>query len=150
MATATELLVAEELDPLREVAAARGWYFQLVDSTTFILRLPANDGSWVELLVKCDSYPTLPPAWHFRNPDTGVLDSPADTPRGGAFFHSNGVICAPWNRLAYSAHWSRGPHGDWTLGDWRANPQTGATKMLCAMALRIAVELQGPYEGRRG
>ena len=145
MVTAAALAVAEELLPLGSVASSRGWGLILIESTTFILNLPAKDRSLVQLLVDCDAYPAAPPAWHFRNPETGELDQRRDIPRGGTFFHSSGVICAPWNRLAYHPH---GPHDNWAISDWRANPQAGGAKTLCAMALRLAVELQGPYEGR--
>ena len=150
MATLTELVIGEEIADLRQVAEQRGWVLTVIDEVTFSLTLLAKDESSVQLYVECDDYPTTPPAWHFRNPKTGALDEAADTPRGGQFFHSNGVICAPWNRLAYQARSPRGPHGDWTIGDWKRNSYTGATTTLAAMALRVYVELQGPYEGRRG
>ncbi len=150
MATATELVLGEELEDLRRNAERRGWTLEVLDTKTFILALPAKDGTWVQLLAECDDYPTSPPAWHFRNPQTGELEHPAGTPRGGGFFHSSGVICAPWNRLAYRSQWERGPHNDWTIGDWRANPSTGGAKTLSAMALRIYVELQSSYQGRQG
>ena len=118
-----------------------------MDSTTFTLILPAKDGSSIQSIAECSDYPVLPPAWHFRNPESGALDQPRDTPRGGSFFHSSGVICAPWDRLAYRP---QGPHGDWQISDWRSNPKAGGTRTLCAMALRIAVELRGQYEGRLG
>ena len=145
MVTAAALTVAEELIPLMCVAVERGWGLRLVNETEFVLTLPAKDGSIVQLQVECDGYPVIPPAWHFCNPSTGQLDQRRDIPRGGGFFHGAGVICAPWNRLAYQPN---GPHNDWTISDWKSNPHTGAAKTLCAMALRVAVELQGPYEGR--
>lgn len=147
MTTASAFAVAEELVPLAKVAAARGWELNILDAVTFTLALPAKDESTFHLLVECDDYAVLPPAWHFRNLATGALDQPGDIPRGGSFFHSAGVICAPWNRLAYKP---RGPHGDWQISDWRSNPKLGGARTLCAMALRIAVELRGSYEGRQG
>jgi hypothetical protein len=145
--TVAELVVAEELTPLAQVVAQRGWRLAMMNATTFVLVLPAKDGSTVQLLVECDNYPVLPPAWHFQNPDTGEIDHPPDIPRGGSFFHSSGGICAPWNRLAYTPN---GPHSNWDISDWKANPKTCETKTLCAMALRIAVELRGAYAGRLG
>jgi hypothetical protein len=150
MVTLTELVIVEELTDLRQLVEQREWMMKVVDETTFIMILPAKDQSRVQLYVECDDYPTTPPAWHFRNRKTGALDEPADTPRGGQFFHGNGVICAPWNRLAYQARSPLGPHGDWTIGDWKSNSHTGGTTTLAAMALRIYVELQGSYEGRGG
>jgi len=133
--------------PLADVAIARGWGLIVLNPTRFTLALPAKDRSRIHLLAECNVYPVLPPAWHFVNAGTGELDRPADIPRGGSFFHSSGVICAPWNRLAYKP---RGPHGDWQISDWRANAKVGGVRTLSSMALRMAVELQGHYEGRQG
>lgn len=149
MATATELLLEEELAALREVALARGWAFEVVNSVTYILELPAKDGSIVQFYVECDEYPGLPPKWHVRNPDRGTLDEAADFPRGGSYFHASGVICAPWNRLSYAQVRPGAPHSEWDIGNWRANEKLGGGKTLCAMALRLAVELSTRYEGRR-
>lgn len=148
MAGAAALTVAEELLPLWCVSHARDWSLILVEPTEFILTLPAKDGSSVQLQVDCADYPGIPPAWHFRSPISGCLDLRPDIPRGGGFFHGAGVICAPWNRLAYKSYEPNGPHADWLISDWKSNPHTGAATTLCAMALRIAVELQGAYEGR--
>lgn len=151
MTTVAELSLEEELDPLGEVAAHMGWKLDRLDATSFTLGLPARDGSWFWLLCRCDRYPGFPPAWHWWNPETKQLDQPKDTPTGGGFFHESGVICAPWNRLAYKSEDPRGPHSDWTIGDWRANSYTRGCKTLAAMALRIAAELKAPaFRGRKG
>ncbi len=150
MTTAAGLTVAEELVAVQQNGCERGWIVQIKSETTFTLALPAKDATLVHFLVDCDAYPGQPPAWHYLNPESGALDQPPDSPAGGGYFHSSGVICAPWNRLAYSQVDSRGPHGDWQIGDWRSNPQTGATKTLAAMALRMAFELKASYTGRRG
>jgi hypothetical protein len=125
-----------------------GWSLDELDGTTFVLGLPARDRTTFWVKAVCDGYPGQPPAWHWYNPATGLLDQKADTPAHVGFFHSNGVICAPWNRLAYTAVDTRGPHTDWNIGDWRANPKTGACRTLGAMALRIAQELQSRLQGR--
>jgi hypothetical protein len=149
--TVARLSVDEELQPLIEIANRRGWTIARIDATTFVLGLPARDGSSFSLFCRCIGYPGVPPAWHWYNQETGALDQARDTPTGGGFFHSAGVICAPWNRLAYSSEDARGPHSDWTIGAWRTNGKTGACKTLPAMALRIAFELNAPtFSGRRG
>jgi hypothetical protein len=149
MPTVAELTMAEELRPLKEVADQKSWQLELVGPTTFRLLLPAKDGSQFQLEVDCSDYPSDPPAWHWRNPKSGALDQPADTPTGGGYFHGSGAICAPWNRLAYTSRNPKGPHGEWDIGHWRANPQTTGTSSLTAMALRISVELSGStYNGR--
>jgi hypothetical protein len=146
--TPAALLVKVELDALKENASLMGWPIELIDDLTFILGLPAKDGITYHLRVRCDGYPATPPAWHWFDPATGRIDDRQDTPRGGNFLHPCGVICAPWNRLAYPAIDSRGPHPDWQIGAWQNNPYTRACRTLSAMALRIANELLRSYVGR--
>lgn len=149
MATVTDLVFAEQFGHLREVAEHRDWPLRQIDGPGFELALPARDGSRFGLKVLCDGYPGTPPAWRWWNPETGACDQAADTPRGSGYFHSSKRICAPWNRLAYKQVDDQGPHGDWQLSTWMTNPKTGSCTTLAAMALRIAVELQGSrYQGR--
>lgn len=148
MSTPAALLVKVELDVLRQNADLMGWSIEHIDDLTFVLGLPAKDGVTYHLRVGCGGYPATPPAWHWFNPATGRVDDRRDTPRGGSFLHGNGVICAPWNRLAYTAVDSRGPHSDWQIGAWQNNAYTRACRTLSAMALRIAYELTKSYDGR--
>jgi hypothetical protein len=151
MPTVAELSLDEEFAPLEENAALKGWKLGRRGACEFVLGILARDDSWFWLLCRCDRYPAMPPAWHWLNPETMEYDRPQDTPKGGGFFHGNGVICAPWNRLAYKSEDPRGPHNDWTIGNWRAEPKTGACTTLSAMALRVATELRAStYEGRLG
>lgn len=150
MATATDLVFEEQFGHLREVAANRGWDLKQTGGQIFVLGLPARDGSHLWLKVECDGFPGTPPAWHWHNPETETLDSPADMPKGsGGYFHGSGRICAPWNRLAYKAVDPQGPHGDWELANWMTNSKTGRCTTLAAMALRVAVELASTrFQGR--
>lgn len=142
-----ELAFEEQFGHLAENASSRDWSLE----RALILGLNARDNSRFWLLVDCGEYPTLPPAWHWYNPEKGLLDHPADTPKGGTFFHSSGRICAPWNRLAYKKIDPHAPHGDWDLSNWIVNPKTGKCNTLSAMALRIHVELNSAhYQGRMG
>lgn len=150
MATATELILDSQIEDLRQNAELHSWYFKRVDSTTFMLGLSAKDGSDFALLVKCDGYAAKPPAWHWYNRETEAVDALCDTPLGGQFFHSSGVICAPWNRLAYKSEDPRGPHGNWNIGNWMNIRETGGTRTLAAMAGRIAYEFKVSYTGRKG
>ena len=151
MTTATDLVFAEQFGQLREIAENRGWDLTETGDPGFVLGLPAHDGSRLWLTVGCDGLPGLPPAWHWFNPETGAIDQPADTPKGGGYFHSSGRICAPWSRIAYKQVDAQGPHGDWELTTWMTNPKTKGCKTLAAMALRLFVELNGPrYTGRTG
>jgi hypothetical protein len=149
MPTVAELSVDAEYGALEENAQLLGWKLERTGPTSFILALPASDGSWFWLNCLADKYAAEPPAWHWYNPDTKRLDDPRDMPKDGGFFHSNAVICAPWNRLAYKSVDSRGPHDNWDIGNWRKNSDNGACRTLSAMALRIARELQVNMKGRR-
>jgi hypothetical protein len=152
MATVTELTFAEELKPLQDIVAQRpdDWQLGLRGSTEFALGIRDKNKAWIWFLVRCDRYPGAPPAWHWFNPETGAVDQPTETLRTGGFFHSSGVVCAPWNRLAYRAEDPRGPHPEWIIGNWREIPQTGQCNSLAAMALRLYVELHSPrYPDRK-
>lgn len=150
MATAAEFLIEEERLDLAKNAALLGWTYTPKDAENFVLGMTARDGTIFHLWCQHDRYIAMPPAWHWFNPATNGRDRAGDIPRGGSFFHSNKVICAPWNRLAYSTIDPRGPHGnDWQLANWRENPKTGACLTLSAMALRIHRELNAPsFQGR--
>lgn len=151
MNTATELTVIEESQPLQEISQTGRWQFEKVDTVRFRLGMKARDDSWFWLYVDCDRYPAVPPAWHWLNKTTGALNEQEDTPKGGGFLHGNGVVCAPWNRLAYRSENAKGPHSDWQIGNWKNNPKTGGCKTLAAMALRILHELKSPNcKGRIG
>ena len=148
MATLAELSVDDEFGALSENAELNGWKLERTTPTSFVLGMPAADGTWFWLNCVCDRYAAEPPAWHWYNPDSKKIDQHQDIPKPVGFFHSNGIICAPWNRLAYSTVDSRGPHGEWVIGDWRSNPQNGACRTLSAMALRIGLELRVNLQGR--
>jgi hypothetical protein len=148
--TIAELSIDAEFGPLEEAAAHHGWLLKRVSVPVFMLDIKARDGTWFSLHADCTGYDATPPAWHWRDIETNLLDQPGSMPAGGGYFHGNGVICAPWNRLAYQTIDPRGPHGDWTIGDWRTNPRTGACTTLAAMALRIGFELtKESFSGQR-
>jgi hypothetical protein len=151
VSTATQLLVEEECEALRQNAILLGWTFTQLDPQTFTLAMQAKDQSWFYLWVDCEGYGAIPPAWHWHNPVTNERGQLKDIPKGGGFFHPNAVICAPWNRLAYQRVDARGPHGEWELANWRTNKDTGACRMISAMALRIFAELWADsFSGRMG
>lgn len=150
MATAAELVVATELADLHEVAAVLGLSVISLSSRSFLVGLKAAEGSGFWVVCDADGYPGTPPAWRWCNAEGLEADALHLCPRSGAsaFFHDNGVICAPWNRLAYNSVDPRGPHGDWTIGNWQANSYTGECKTLAAMVMRIEIELQARFTGR--
>jgi hypothetical protein len=111
--------------------------------------LKADDGSPFFILVDCDKFPSFPPAFHWYNPETKQLDQTRDTPQANeGFFHSNGLICAPWNRLAYASENAKGPHSDWQIGNWLTNSYTKGCKTIAAMLIRIDYELKHKFKGR--
>jgi hypothetical protein len=64
-----------------------------------------------------DDYREQAPAWTFTDatwsaePRLQLFPRPGQTPYGASILHSKPVICAPFNRLAYSEH--KGPHDNW-------------------------------------
>lgn len=150
MSAATEILVAEQLAQLEESASAMGWTVKRLEGLEFVLGVKARDDSWLYVRCNPDRFPTLPPIWRWCDADGENTDAPEVTAQGGNFFHSAGVICAPWNRLAYKGEDSRGPHNDWTIGDWLSNPYTKQTVTLGAMASRIWIEAQTKFTERKG
>jgi len=118
-ATVARASVEAELDAARVWAARHDWILSW-EAETLLLRLatyhrPAQ--RLVELLAKTDGYRALPPAWMFVRPGTeeanaAVFPAAGNMPGIGSIFHGSGVICAPWNRLAYTEH--GGPHDNWS------------------------------------
>jgi hypothetical protein len=95
-----------------------------------------------------EDFPTMPPAWRFLDPRSGRDIGPAAYPAAGPFqngsvLHAHGVICAPWNRLAYADQ--GGPHADWTEPTrWQqlAPDRTHATTipdMLARLRAEVAI-----------
>jgi hypothetical protein len=80
-------------------------------------------------------YRVMPPEWRFVDPrneaDIGIAAYPLAGPYpSGSILHGNGVICAPWNRLAYGDR--GGPHPDWQdAASW----QTTAPGSTCALTI---------------
>jgi hypothetical protein len=94
-----------------------------------------------------DDYRALPPAWRFTQPASEELPrsawpQPGNVPGiGSSVFHTNPVICAPFNLLAYNDH--GGPHSDWGgPANWLAlRPDlvraTSVGEMLSVIALHL-------------
>jgi hypothetical protein len=74
-------------------------------------------GDLFYLRGRFDDYREIPPAWAFTDfgwradPQHAVFPKPISSPYGSSVFHTQPVICAPFNRLAYKVH--DGPHSDW-------------------------------------
>jgi hypothetical protein len=102
-------------------AERNGWDLAF-DLDQLALRASAkhpHDDTPLFLTADFSSYRALPPAWRFVN-EHGVEEklaypAPGPLPEGRAsIFHTQPVICAPFNRLAFKNPEKDGPHaGDW-------------------------------------
>jgi len=118
-ATVARASVEAELDAARVWAARHEWTLNW-DAEEMLLRVATYHwpvSRLVELTAETDGYRALPPAWTFVRPGTNetsaeIFPAGGNLPGIGSIFHGNLVICAPWNRLAYSEH--GGPHDNWS------------------------------------
>ena len=147
MPTVGDGIVTKQIRAVMENSHLYGWEFDSVGDHRFRVTLAANNGDAYQIEVDHEGFPGLPPAFHWRDPETGELDQSASSPTPYNYFHGSGKICAPWNRLASG---EGGPHPEWEQAGWQSNPYTKGTTTLSAMILRIQTELKGSnYQGRR-
>ena len=147
MSSVGDGIVAKQIQDVMANSHLYGWEFESVSEHRFRVTLAANNGDAYQIEVDYEGFPGLPPAFHWRDIQTGELDEPASTPNQYNYFHGSGKICAPWNRLASG---EGGPHQEWQLANWQSNPYTKGTTTLSAMILRIHTELKSSsYKGRR-
>lgn len=112
--TAARATAEAEVPAIKAWASRHGWAVLWL-SEELLLRAAAyhpRTNRVVEVTAQCDGYRAIPPVWQFVRPgtdETGKMWVPAPGP--GSVFHGNGIICAPWSRLAYADH--GGPHGEW-------------------------------------
>lgn len=100
-----------------------------------------------------DGYRVQPPAWLYTDAGyTGVSDASlypqlAQSPFGSPMVIKHrqqdvecGVICAPFNRLAYKT--LGGPHGDWSMAAWASAGAAGQVRATSVpdMLARIHAE----------
>jgi hypothetical protein len=116
------------------------------------VRHPA-DGSPLMVVADLHGYRAVPPAWRFVDPATKE-SGPSAFPMGGplpggkgSIFHSGAVICAPWNRLAYTSE--GGPHGDWgEFANW-LNVEGDVTRAADVAQMLSAIDVHlGASPGR--
>jgi hypothetical protein len=102
-----------------------------------------NGGEHYLVIADMTDYDVLPPAWRFTDPRNGKIIGKAAYPVASGIFHSDGVICAPWNRLAYGE--SGGPHSDWGLPTGWKTPRPPYTYAVTIpdMLERIVREIRG-------
>ncbi|MGY0389438.1 hypothetical protein ACWZJV_20925 [Nocardioides sp. WG-D5] len=124
----TQVVVAAEMDAATAWATRRGWILSYDPATKKGKALATHPVTGTTITFRFDTtgYPDRqPPAWWCgdeptdpRNYPSGPSETKAGHPNG-TIFHSQPVICAPWNRLAYNQVVPGAPHGDWTLAAWK-------------------------------
>jgi hypothetical protein len=139
------VVLGAEVDGAGAWAERHGWELTLGSGLVLEVRMvhPA-DGGRLLLRGDFDGYRALPPSWLFVDPDTAEM-TPRAWPSAGAvggqpsMFHLVGIICANFNRRAYTVE--NGPH-DWGgLTNW-ANVREGVHaenvgEMLAAIATHL-------------
>lgn len=147
--------LAAEAPAARAWAARKGWKISInlrELRLTARVKHPADGG---ELILRADftDYRLLPPAWMFLDADgnervPSAWPSPGQVLGGSSIFHSVGVLCAQFNRLAY--HDYAGPHDGWGgAANWLSVIEGTRADTVADMLAAIRVHLQ-PSPGRMG
>lgn len=120
--------VDQELASLAPVARERRWgLIWRPEELKLLVTMFAHNGDPYIVQFTCDDYKALPPIIDFIDPLSFELGTARATPKGtDSFFHSPGVLCAPFNRKAYKCFYQSGPHADWPLdASWLASRANG-------------------------
>ena len=128
---ATDAAIADELPGAMAWATRRqivmDTRFIPVRTLRFVLVQPESNEEFY-LQATFEDYRAHPPLWQWYDESWSSTDALHLSPRpgtrpaelGGSMFikhNGKGLICAPFNRLAYGAH--EGPHSDWgSLAQW--------------------------------
>jgi len=149
-AVVTRAVVSDEFPAvLAWVEHHPGWAVEFDEETLHLVLRVSHPATGTQFVIDADleGYRAVPPAWRFL-PAGGGEAAGAPFPQAGthplipgSIFHSNRVICAPWNRLAYKEN--NGPHEDWgALTGWM-DVAVGYTKAdaLADMLSQIDVHL---------
>lgn len=124
-----------------------------VDALKLRAEFTAADGGKYILVGSFDDYRLKPPTLDFEEPGTGLVGTARAYPRqraGDSFFHSPGVICAPFSRKAYDS-----VHRDWVISEWACSTQNGTNwsqySTICGMLVLVSSKLSNPafYGGGR-
>lgn len=147
--TITCAVLIAETPAITGWASRHGWRIETDTASLTLDAAAVHPATQTAIVFHADltGYPAVPPAWTCRS-GTGETAPSAFPVAGsrngipGSVFHPNGVICAPWNRLAYAVH--GGPHNEWgELTGWKTVPGdvTQAhtlADMLTALALHLS------------
>ena len=151
--TTIAVVEEDELAPLVAYAGRRGWSVAWDrDALGVLVEGPhpaPGVAARVRLHADVTNYRALPPTWTFRPPADADAEKRQAAPPpkslfpkgvsvpnvGSSIFHSQRVICAPFNLLAYKSH--DGPHADWEATNWLAVRGHVHATTLAAMFAQI-------------
>lgn len=144
----------EELEHAKKRAQVFGFALEGdVEKLALRAEFVAVDKEKYVLVGTFDDYRLMPPILDFQEPDNDNVGTARAYPRqkpGDSFFHSPGIICAPFNRKAYV-----NIHKDWVLTEWAANKSNGTDwsqyNTISKMLVLIYSKLSNPdyYGGGR-
>lgn len=147
----TIAVVEGELPAAQAYAARHGWRLDWQAEQLIVLAEGSHPADKTPMRWKADvtSYRALPPIWSCFQGDVknNEINWKPRFPKGGtlpggvgSIFHSSGLICAPFNRLAYAEH--SGPHKDWGgSAEWLNVRGKVRATTLAEMLAQIVVDL---------
>jgi hypothetical protein len=113
----------QELERAKIIADKAGFILE-GDPAALAIRVwyTARDGEPYILVGEFDDYKAQPPLLDFEEFDTGKRGTHRAYPwsRYDSFFHTDPIICAPFNRKAY-----RKVHTNWQLAGWMNSTEQG-------------------------
>lgn len=145
----TRALIDVELAELEPWIALHAWEVTWDrEALRLAVRLCSKiDGEIYVVEMMLDGYRALPAFIEFVHPKTNERGSHVCYPKGGrGYFHTHPVICAPWNRKAYSAH--GGPHADWAMASWATYRPNHARIGDILVLLQDLLDDRASYGGR--
>lgn len=145
----TRAHVDAEISQLDPWAKLHGWGVTW-DSESLLLTVGMRskvDEECYVIEMKLDDYRALPPLIELVHPTLNERGTRRCFPGGGrGYFHSNPVVCAPWNRKAYAAH--GGPHADWAMASWATYRPNHSQIGDMLVLLQELIDDRSSYSGR--
>lgn len=147
----TIAVVEGEMPAVEAYAVRHGWRLDWQRDDLALFAEASHPADKTPMRWKADvaSYRALPPIWSCFQGKTKENETSwaPRFPKGGtlpggvqSIFHSSGVICAPFNRLAFAEH--AGPHGDWGgSANWLSVRGTVRATNLAEMIAQIEAHL---------
>ena len=140
-----------ELARARHIAGKAGFAMDAdVEALTIRAVYTAPDGQQFILTGLFDDYKAQPPLLDFEEPGTGRVGTKAAYPTGtDSFFHTQPIICAPFNRKAYAE-----VHRDWPMPTWMESTTQNVAwrdfSTMAGMLLLVHKRISDPalYRGR--